>query len=53
MRPQRKPFVVEIKKAKQFSRKPTAAGAGSTDTSAPTGAQKVVSTAFRTEGRAR
>ncbi len=50
MRPQRKPFVVEIKKAKQFSRKPASAGAGRIEVATPTVAERAAKAAFRSEG---
>ncbi len=47
MRPQRKPFIVEIKKAKQFCRKPAATAGNRTDVVAKAEAKSAV----RGEGR--
>jgi hypothetical protein len=52
MRPQRKPFVVEIKKTKQFCRKPVPAGASRPDAAMKTGTKTAVGLAIRSEGRA-
>jgi len=52
MRPQRKPFVVEIKKAKQFCRRPASTGANRADAVVQTGAKEAVDVALRIEGRA-
>lgn len=53
MRPQRKPFVVEIKKTKQFCRKPTPAEANRPDAvMLQRGAKTTVGLAIRSEGRA-
>lgn len=51
MRPQRKPFVVEIKKTKQFCRKPASIEAHRADAVVRTGAKTAVNTAVRSEGR--
>lgn len=51
MRPQRKPFVVEIRKAKQVCRKPAPAGANRTDPAVRTGVGATVSLAVQSEGR--
>ena len=52
MRPQRKPFVVEIKKTKQFCRKPASTKANRVDAVVQTGAKKAVDMAPWSEGRA-
>lgn len=51
MRPQRKPFVVEIKRTKQLCRKTAVAGANRTDPAARAGARTTVSLAMQSEGR--
>lgn len=50
MRPQRKPFLVEIKKTKQFCRKP--AEANRPGAALRIGTKKAVGPAIRREGRA-
>lgn len=52
MRPQRKPFVVEIKKTKQFCRKPVPAEANRPDVAMKTRTKMAVGLAVRSEGRA-
>ena len=51
MRPQRKPFVVEIKKTKQFCRKPVSTEASRADAVAPVGAKTAANMAVRSEVR--
>jgi len=52
MRPQRKPFVVEIRKTKQFCSKPASIKVNRADAVVQTGAKKAVDMALRIEGRA-
>ena len=52
MRPQRKPFITEIKKTKQFCRKPVPAEADRPGAALRTRAKMAVGLAIRNEGRA-
>ncbi|WP_416064960.1 hypothetical protein ACK9YZ_20240 [Rhizobium sp. ZK1] len=52
MRPQRKPFVVEIEKTKQLCRKPVPAEANRPDAAMKAGTKMAVGLAVRSEGRA-
>ncbi|MBB3444893.1 hypothetical protein FHT93_004766 [Rhizobium sp. BK379] len=51
MRPQRKPFVVEIKKTKQFVRKPASTETGRVDVVLHAGTKTTASTIIRGGGR--
>lgn len=52
MRPQRKPFIVEIKRTKSFCRKPGPVEANPRDAAMQRGTMTTVGLAIRREGRA-
>jgi len=52
MRPQRKPFIVEIKRTKPFCRKPAPVEANPRDAAMQGGTKTTVGLAIRREGRA-